>query len=110
MVEVPPPNPEDDSFSDSSVTTDEEPPLSPAKKNIHLRRWKLVSKGDGTFVIEGGKRPKEISWGPRDKLFGEGEEHLFNADFVLCVPSPYVFPWKAQPPPHLAACEREKKR
>ncbi|KAL5354176.1 hypothetical protein ACLOAV_000261 [Pseudogymnoascus australis] len=62
------PSPLDDWADNESVTTDEEPPAPPSKKNIHSRRWKLTPKGNDTFLIEGGREPKEIQLPPRLSL------------------------------------------
>lgn len=78
---------DDDWTDNSSVTTDEESPnpLPPSKKNIHARRWTLVPKGNDSFVIEGGRKPKTINLPPRSEML-EDQKHLAEADFVLCVP------------------------
>ncbi|KFZ10628.1 hypothetical protein V501_05098 [Pseudogymnoascus sp. VKM F-4519 (FW-2642)] len=78
---------EDKDWADhESVTTDEEPSSAPpAKKNIHARRWKLIPKDDGSFIIEGGRKPKEIRIMPRSEIF-ENQKHLAEADFILFVP------------------------
>lgn len=76
---------DEDWADNSSVTTDEESPTPPSKKNIHARRWTLVSKGDNSFVIEGGRKPKTINMPPRSEMF-EDQKHLAEADFVLFVP------------------------
>ncbi|KFY98420.1 hypothetical protein V498_01487 [Pseudogymnoascus sp. VKM F-4517 (FW-2822)] len=76
------PSPLDDWADNESVTTDEEPPAPPSKKNIHSRRWKLTPKGNDTFLIEGGREPKEIQLPPRSEMF-EDQKHLAEADFVL---------------------------
>lgn len=81
---------EKDWADNESVTTDDEPCDPPAKKNIHARRWKLIPKDDGSFTIEGGRKPKEIRIMPRAEIF-ENQKHLAEADFILFVPRP-VFP------------------
>ncbi|OBT47983.1 hypothetical protein VE00_01682 [Pseudogymnoascus sp. WSF 3629] len=75
---------DDEDWADnSSVTTDDEPSDPPAKKNIHARRcWKLIPKGESTFVIEGGRKPKEFRMLSRSEMF-EDEKHLAEADFIL---------------------------
>ncbi|OBT93320.1 hypothetical protein VE01_08419 [Pseudogymnoascus verrucosus] len=73
---------EKDWADNESVTTDEEHSDPPAKKNIHARRWKLIPKDDGSFTIEGGRKPKEIRIMPRAEIF-ENEKHLAEADFIL---------------------------
>lgn len=79
---------DEDWADNSSVTTDEESPNPPpSKKNIHARRWTLVSKGNDSFVIEGGRKPKTINLPPRSEML-EDQKHLAEADFVLCVPNP----------------------
>ncbi|OBT79387.1 hypothetical protein VF21_01992 [Pseudogymnoascus sp. 05NY08] len=74
----------EDWADNSSVTTDEEEPSSdpPAKKNIHARRYTLIPKADNTFIISGGRKPKEISMPPRSEM-SEYEKNLAKADFVL---------------------------
>jgi hypothetical protein len=88
---------DDEDWADnSSVTTDDEPSDPPAKKNIHARRcWKLIPKGESTFVIEGGRKPKEIRMLSRSEMF-EDEKHLAEADFILFVFSPPPPPKKAK--------------
>ncbi|KFY82303.1 hypothetical protein V500_10641 [Pseudogymnoascus sp. VKM F-4518 (FW-2643)] len=74
---------DDDWADNSSVTTDEESPNPPpSKKNIHARRWTLVPKGNDSFVIEGGRKPKTITLPPRSEML-EDQKHLAEADFVL---------------------------
>lgn len=78
----------EDWADNESVTTDEEEktdPPSKKKKNIHARRWTLVSKEDGSFEIEGGRRPKEVYVPRRGSELFEEQKHLVDADFVLCV-------------------------
>lgn len=84
---------EEDWADHSSVTTDEEPANPPTKKNIHSRRWTLVPKDDGSFIIEGGRKPKTIDKSTRSwsiKL----NKHLADADIIMCVanlpPSFYI--------------------
>lgn len=76
------PSPLDEWTDNESVTTDEEPPLPPSKKNIHSRRWKLTPKGNDTFLVTGGRKPKEIHLPPRSEMF-QDEKYLAEADFVL---------------------------
>lgn len=74
----------DDWADNESVTTDDgESTDPPSKKNIHLRRWKLISKDNDTFVIEGGRRPKELNMSPLESEFFSDQKHLLEADFVL---------------------------
>ncbi|KFY37727.1 hypothetical protein V495_06986, partial [Pseudogymnoascus sp. VKM F-4514 (FW-929)] len=81
----PPPVKEDalDDWADNeSVTTDGgESTGSPSKKNIHHRRWKLVSNENGSFVIEGGRRPMQIHMSLSEAF--EDDKFLAEADFVL---------------------------
>lgn len=72
----------EDWADNESVTTDEEKTNPPLKKNIHARRWTLVSKEDGSFVIEGGRMPKEVHMPPTSEMF-ENQKSLAEADFVL---------------------------
>ncbi|OBT83764.1 hypothetical protein VE02_07190 [Pseudogymnoascus sp. 03VT05] len=76
---------EEDWADNSSVTTDDDEPSSNplGKKNIHARRYTLIPKDeDGSFTIEGGRKPKEIHMPPRSEM-SEYEKNLANADFVL---------------------------
>lgn len=74
---------EEDWADHASVTTDEEPTDPPAKKNIHSRRWTLVPKDDGSFIIEGGRKPITIDKSVRSSSF-KHDKRLAEADFVLC--------------------------
>jgi hypothetical protein len=65
-----------------SVTTDEENINPPLKKDIHARRWTLISKEDGSLMIEGGRMPKEVHIPPMSVMF-ENQKSLAEADFVL---------------------------
>lgn len=73
---------EEDWADNESVTTDEENTNPCLKKNIHARRWTLVSKKDGLFVIEGGRMPKEVHM-PLTPEVLKNQKSLADADFVL---------------------------
>ncbi|KFY21425.1 hypothetical protein V491_02992, partial [Pseudogymnoascus sp. VKM F-3775] len=73
---------EEDWSDHSSVTTDEEPTDPPTKKNIHSRRWTLVPKDDGSFIIEGGRKPKTIDKSTRSWSI-ELNKHLADADIII---------------------------
>jgi len=72
----------EDWADNESVTTDEDNINPRPKKNIHKRRWSLVSNEDGSLMIKGGRRCKEIDMPAMSAMF-ENQKSLAEADFVL---------------------------
>ena len=86
----------EDWADNESVTTDDggdEESTNPPpkkKKNIHLRRFTLTPlDSNGSFIIEGGRRPKEVNMSPLGSDFYGDQTHLLEADFVLLDPAPW---------------------
>ncbi|OBT67402.1 hypothetical protein VE03_03132 [Pseudogymnoascus sp. 23342-1-I1] len=76
-----PPTDTPDWADNDSVTTDEDNPLPPSpQKNIHARRYTLTSKGADTFLISGGRKPKELRI---SRSMFQDHKLLTKADFVL---------------------------